>query len=47
LLKGKKPEEILGEKGLLDELTKRLIERALGGFTFWLWSGGRATSCAM
>jgi putative transposase len=31
LLKGKKPEEILGEKGLLDELTKRLVERALEG----------------
>jgi putative transposase len=31
LLKGKKPEEILGEEGLLDELTKRLVERALEG----------------
>jgi putative transposase len=31
LLAGKKPEEILGENGLLDELTKRLAERALEG----------------
>jgi putative transposase len=31
LLKGKKPEEILGEGGLLKELTKRLVERALAG----------------
>lgn len=31
LLKGKKPEEILGQKGLLKELTKRLVERALQG----------------
>jgi putative transposase len=31
LLKGKKPEEILGEEGLLKELTKRLVERALEG----------------
>ena len=31
LLKGKKPEEILGEGGLLGELTKRLVERALEG----------------
>lgn len=31
LLKGKKPEEILGEEGLLKELTKRLVERALQG----------------
>ena len=29
LLKGKKPEEILGQEGLLKELTKRLVERAL------------------
>jgi len=29
LLKGKKPEEILGEEGLLKELTRRLVERAL------------------
>lgn len=31
LLKGKRPEEILGEGGLLKELTKRLVERALAG----------------
>jgi putative transposase len=31
LLKGKKPEEILGQEGLLKELTKRLVERALQG----------------
>ena len=31
LLKGKKPEEILGNEGLLRELTKRLVERALEG----------------
>ena len=31
LLEGKSPEEILGEKGLLDDLTKRLVERALEG----------------
>jgi putative transposase len=31
LLKGKKPEEILGQEGLLKELTKRLMERALQG----------------
>jgi len=27
LLKGKSPKEILGQDGLLDELTKRLVER--------------------
>jgi putative transposase len=31
LVKGKKPEEILGADGLLTELTKRLVERALQG----------------
>ncbi len=31
LLEGKSPEEILGEDGLLDDLTKRLVERALEG----------------
>ena len=31
LLEGKSPEEILGEEGLLDILTKRLVERALEG----------------
>jgi len=31
LLEGKKPEEILGNEGLLAELTKRLVERALEG----------------
>ncbi len=31
LLAGKEPEEILGKDGLLDELTKRLAERALEG----------------
>lgn len=31
LLKGRKPEEILGEAGLLKDLTKRLVERALEG----------------
>jgi transposase-like protein len=31
LLKGKSPKEILGQHGLLDELTKRLVERALEG----------------
>lgn len=29
LLKGKSPKEILGQDGLLDQLTKRLVERAL------------------
>lgn len=31
LLEGKAPEEILGNEGLLRELTKRLVERALEG----------------
>jgi putative transposase len=31
LLAGKKPEEILGDEGVLQELTKRLVERALDG----------------
>jgi putative transposase len=31
LLEGKAPEEILGNEGLLKELTKRLVERALEG----------------
>ena len=31
LLKGKTPEEILGKEGLVKELTKRLVERALEG----------------
>lgn len=31
LLKGKEPEEVLGEDGVLQELTKRLVERALEG----------------
>jgi putative transposase len=31
LLKGKSPKEILGQDGLLDQLTKRLVERALEG----------------
>jgi hypothetical protein len=31
LLEGKSPEEILGEKGLLDDSTKRLLEQALEG----------------
>ena len=31
LLKGRKPEEILGQGGLARELTKRLVERALQG----------------
>lgn len=31
LLEGKQPSEILGEEGLLSELTKRLVERALEG----------------
>ena len=31
LLKGKSPEEILGENGLLKDLTKRLVEHALEG----------------
>jgi putative transposase len=31
LLEGKTPEEILGEDGLLEDLTKRLVERALEG----------------
>jgi transposase-like protein len=31
LLKGKKPDEILGKDGVLKELTKRLVERALEG----------------
>ncbi len=31
MLAGKKPEEILGEEGVLQDLTKRLVERALEG----------------
>jgi putative transposase len=31
LVKGKPPEEILGEEGVLKQLTKRLVERALEG----------------
>jgi putative transposase len=31
LLEGKQPEEILGNEGVLQELTKRLVERALEG----------------
>lgn len=31
LVKGKAPEEILGEEGVLKQLTKRLVERALEG----------------
>jgi putative transposase len=31
LLEGKRPEEVLGQDGLLGELTKRLVERALEG----------------
>lgn len=31
LLEGKKPEEILGDEGVLQDLTKRLVERALEG----------------
>jgi transposase-like protein len=31
LVKGKTPEELLGEGGLLKELTKRLVESALEG----------------
>lgn len=31
LLAGKKPEEILREEGVLQDLTKRLVERALDG----------------
>ena len=31
LLKGKKPNELLGEGGVLKQLTKRLVERALEG----------------
>jgi len=31
LLAGKKPEEILGKDGLLDDLTRRLVNRALEG----------------
>jgi len=31
LLKGKKPDEILGKDGVLKELTRRLVERALEG----------------
>ena len=31
LLKGKRPEEILGNEGVLRDLTKRLVERALQG----------------
>jgi hypothetical protein len=31
LLEGKRPEEVLGQEGLLGELTKRLVERALEG----------------
>lgn len=31
LVKGKQPEEILGDEGVLQDLTKRLVERALEG----------------
>ena len=31
LLAGRRPEEIIGRDGLLDTLTKRLMERALEG----------------
>jgi transposase-like protein len=31
LIAGKKPEEILGDEGILKQLTKRLVERALEG----------------
>jgi putative transposase len=31
LVKGKKPEEILGEHGILKDLTRRMVERALEG----------------
>jgi transposase-like protein len=31
LLAGKNPEEILGKDGLLDDLTRRLVNRALEG----------------
>jgi hypothetical protein len=31
LLEGKQPAEILGEEGLLAELTKRLVETCAGG----------------
>ena len=31
LLEGRSPEDILGENGLLDDLTKRPVERALEG----------------
>ena len=36
LLRGKKPEEILGEGGLLKELTKRWVERAPAGHALYL-----------
>jgi transposase-like protein len=31
LLEGKRPEEIVGSGGLLEDLTKRVLERALEG----------------
>lgn len=31
MVRGKTPEEILGEEGLIRDLTKRLLERALEG----------------
>jgi hypothetical protein len=31
LLRGKTPEQILGEHGLIKQMTKRLVERALHG----------------
>ncbi len=31
LLAGKEPDEILGKDGLLDDLTRRLVNRALEG----------------
>ena len=31
LLEGKSPEEVVGRGGLLEDLTKRLLERALEG----------------
>ncbi len=33
LVAAKKPEEILGEEGISKELTRRLVERAIGGET--------------
>jgi hypothetical protein len=39
----KKPDDLLGQDGLLQQLTKALVERALdGSFAWYTWSGMRS-----